>query len=354
MAAHVPLARIAREVGVTVATVSMALRGKPGISPETALRVREAAERLGYKPDPRFSQLMRFLRTRREAPFRAVLAWAHDFPARDGFRWQHTHAEFFNGARQRAAALGYKLEPFWAREPGMTGPRLARILENRGIPGVLLTTPRRDTWCLGEVSFAGFGVAVVGYTEWSPPFCRACSNQHHTMLEMLSRLEEAGYRRIGLVLSAQDDANAEHNWLSAYLGHHHPLPRGRRPAPLLGPPQKIFSRAALESWLDKQRPDCVIGHTNPLLDRIFETGRRVPDDLGFASLDLFPRDDGLDCSGIDQNSAAVGAAAVDLVVSQLAFLESGCREHPRLTLIEGAWHWGATTRQPVTGPPHCG
>ncbi len=342
MPAPVTLAQIAKEVGATTATVSMALRGKPGISSETTRRVKEAAERLGYRPDPRFSQLMQFLRTRKDAPFHAIIAYVHDFPSKDGYNHLHTHSEFLRGARQRAAELGFKIEPFWAREPGMTAGRMRAILRAQGIPGAIFTTPSAATWPLRE-EFAGLGVAVVGYTAWTPQYCRACSNQHHSMLVALSNIERLGYRRIGLVLSSQDDANAETNWLSAYLGHHHALPRERRIPPLLGPAQKIFTQQTLGAWVKQHRPDCVIGHTNPLLDGIRNLGFRVPRDVGFASLDLFPRDDGLECSGIDQVSDAVGAAAVELVVGQIAFRQSGLMERPRLVQIEGIWRDGTTT-----------
>lgn len=343
MPPHVTLAQIAKEVGTTTATVSMALRGKPDISPEMTRRVKEAAKRLGYQPDPRFSQLMHFLRTRKDAPFHAVIAYVHDFPSKDGYRWLHTHSEFFEGARKRASELGFKLEPFWAREPGLTVARLREIFQARGIPGALFTTPSFSSWPLsGE--FPNLAVAAVGYTEWEPEYCRACHNQHHSMLMLLANLERLGYRRIGLVLSTQDDSNTEHNWLSAYLVHHHALPRERKTVPLLGPAQKIFTQAVLRRWITKNRPDCVIGHTNPLLDRLMELGCQIPKELGFASLDLFPRDDGLECTGIEQFSAAVGATALELVVSQIAFNENGCREHPRLVLLEGAWREGATTR----------
>lgn len=347
MHAPVTLAQIAKEVGATTATVSMALRDKPQISPDTTRRVKEAAERLGYRPDPRFSKLMQFLRTRKDAPFQAVIAYIHDFPNKDGPSWLHTHSEFLNGARKRAAELGFKIEMFWAREPDMTARRLRDILLERGIPGAILTTPSARTWPMRE-EFNGLGVAVVGYTEWDPQYCRACSNQHHSMLLALANLERLGYRRIGLVLSSQDDANAEHNWVSAYLGHHHKLPRDRRIAPLLGPAQTILSRTAIAGWLEKNRPDCVIGHTNPLLDRILDSGRHVPQDIGFASLDLFPRDDGVECSGIDQVSDVVGGNALQLVVDQIAFSEAGRREHPRLVLIEGKWREGSTTAPVVT------
>src|SRR4051812_35594193 len=43
---------VAREVEMSTATVSRALRGLPGVSEETRLRVRETARRLGYVPSP--------------------------------------------------------------------------------------------------------------------------------------------------------------------------------------------------------------------------------------------------------------------------------------------------------------
>ena len=41
---------VAREVEMSTATVSRALRGLPGVSEETRDRVRETARRLGYVP----------------------------------------------------------------------------------------------------------------------------------------------------------------------------------------------------------------------------------------------------------------------------------------------------------------
>lgn len=46
----VTLADVAREVGVSTATASVALNGKPGVSEATRRRVRDAAGRLGYRP----------------------------------------------------------------------------------------------------------------------------------------------------------------------------------------------------------------------------------------------------------------------------------------------------------------
>jgi len=48
---QVTMRDVAREVGVSVNTVSRALAGKPDVNPQTRARVLEVAERLGYRPN---------------------------------------------------------------------------------------------------------------------------------------------------------------------------------------------------------------------------------------------------------------------------------------------------------------
>lgn len=338
----VTLSQIARAAGTSIATVSMSLRNHQAISVKTREKVRATADRLGYRPDPRFSALMTYLRSRKEVPFHATIAYLTDFSQREGFRKLHTHSEFFRGASERAKKLGFQIEPFWAREPGLSAERLVQILKARGIPGVLITSPVASSWPI-QPDLSDFAVAVIGYSSWTPAYPRACDNHSHAMYLCLQELERRGAQRIGFVLSDQDDANAEHNWLSSYLAHQHGLPASRRVRPLLGSEQKLFHGTTLKKWLAGQKPDAIVGHTNPLLDCLFDLGLKVPRDISFASLDLFTRDDGLPCSGIDQLSHTVGAAAMDLVATQIAFGETHGQQQTRLIYLEGQWVDGATT-----------
>lgn len=55
----VRLSDVAREAGVSLATADRVLNGRPGVRGGTALRVRAAAERLAYRPDPAAARLAR-------------------------------------------------------------------------------------------------------------------------------------------------------------------------------------------------------------------------------------------------------------------------------------------------------
>ena len=52
MTGRVSIRDVAREAGVSVTTVSHALNGKGRLNAETRKRVREVADRLGYRPNP--------------------------------------------------------------------------------------------------------------------------------------------------------------------------------------------------------------------------------------------------------------------------------------------------------------
>jgi LacI family transcriptional regulator len=73
---------VAQAAGVSVMTVSLALRHAPSIPVATRERVLAAAEKLGYRRNPLVSVLMAGLRGRQRGGREAqVLAYAEGFPA---------------------------------------------------------------------------------------------------------------------------------------------------------------------------------------------------------------------------------------------------------------------------------
>src|SRR5688500_6630176 len=125
---------VADLAGVSKMTVSRALRGQPGVSPALAQRIRALAEKAGYQANPTVGSVMRLLRQRQASDYRENLA----------FVWTHPGGQplpllipWRDHARVRAERLGYRLDEFFLRAPGMGGARLRSILRTRGIRGIL-------------------------------------------------------------------------------------------------------------------------------------------------------------------------------------------------------------------------
>ncbi|MCU0791263.1 MAG: helix-turn-helix domain-containing protein [Opitutaceae bacterium] len=68
---------IANLVGLDPSTVSLALRDHPRIAAATRERVRRAAAKLGYAPDPLLSALASYRRNVHERPVTATLGWVN-------------------------------------------------------------------------------------------------------------------------------------------------------------------------------------------------------------------------------------------------------------------------------------
>ena len=194
---HRPTLRtLAAEAGVSVTTMSFALRGSTEVSVATRERLQKLAKARGYRSNPLVTTLLSQVRRRKLRGDDAVIGYINTWWPRSVWESCNTKSGQFRGAARRASELGFRLENFWLREPGMTPARLVQILKARGIRGVLIG-PLQDQTEVIELPWDDFTVATVGYSLHQPEIPRACPGHfrgmHRTMLELIGR----GYRRIG-------------------------------------------------------------------------------------------------------------------------------------------------------------
>jgi len=337
-ASRITLREIAEKTGVTRMAVSLALRGKPGVSEATREKVLKTARQLGYEPDPEVAKLMSRIRANSPATAKACLALLTSGASREEWKRYLTERKYVEGARARAAEYGYRIEEFWIHEPGMRSDRLGNIIWNRGIEGVVIAplqgpiTGKQNRAI--ELNFDLFSAVEISETVDRPDLDRAIHDQFTSMVKLLNELTQLKYRSIGLVLEEALDLRVNGKWTAAYLYHGHRT--GARQAPPLI--LSDFKPSEFDRWFDRYRPDVIVSVNRFGLRFLEARGLRVPGDVGYATLDLdgdladYP-----DMSGIDQNSHMVGAAAVDLVVAAIQRGQRGIPVHPLRTEVEGTW-----------------
>ena len=340
------LRSLAAEAGVSATAMSFALRNSPEISPATRARLQALARDRGYKTNPLVSALFSQVRRWKPRGDHAVIAYLNTWwPKR---RWEscNTKTGQFRGAAQRAGELGFRLENFWLREPGMTPPRLARVLRARGIRGVLVG-PLQDQRAPLDFPWGEFALATMGYSLNQPVIARASHAHFRGMYRAMDELIARGYQRIGYVTSKDFEGRASSLWGAAYRYNQHRLKAKNRIEPL-----EFESEAdarGLQRWLAAARPDAIVNVLPNVFELLAALDLRAPRDLGFVHLDLPTHLKAANVSGIDQLWEIVGAGAVELIASQLYTNTGGIPQHPVTQLVEGIWIEGSTIARPVAG-----
>lgn len=350
---RVTLADVAREAKVHVTTVSLALRDNPRIPEATRTRLRELAERMGYRPDPLLSALSTY-RTRSKSPrYQATLAYLTNWSTEWGWKDAMGHGEFFSGAEKAAAELGFQLEHFWMKSPSFTEVHMSRILHTRGINGVILASHGREMNEVIRLDWADFSCIKIDYFPRQPAVHNITNNQSGMVRAAMRRLRKMGYRRVGLVMHRGWDHAADCNWTAGYLCEQQQIPPAHRIPAFIYPGPKPVERWMLEDsstivpdaeefagWLRRHKPEAVLSNgmfARPLFEKL---GIRVPEDLAF--VDLFLADFSGATAGMRQNYETVGDLAVRIIAGEIGHHRRGIPLIPTTTFVDGTWFDGAS------------
>lgn len=326
---------IAAACGCSQPTVSYALNNNPKIPAETRARVMRAARSLGWRPNAFASAYMAHLRTRRAPSFHASLAFlvANRESGRIEDQLMHMRRHFV-GAKTRAEALGYALEPIWLHEPRLTARRLNQVLRSRNIPGLIIPGLRTPSAIFDGIEWDRFAAVTLSYALPRPRLNRVAIDSTHGFDLMLKKAVELGYRRVAVMVSDEYDARVNHGVLMpTFYARERWAPKG-------GVQVCRFARShadeipRIQAWLRRHRPDAVLAE-DVVWRAIKGMGWRVPQDVAFISIDWAPEYP--DFAGFNQHHELHGSVAIDMLISQILQNERGLPEIPRVVLVKGEW-----------------
>lgn len=332
---------IAKALGISQMTVSLALRHSPRISEATRKKVEKAAAEMGYQRNP-FSTALRARREMgRRAAYKGCLAWLTNFPERDGWK-QDWILEYHAGASEACRHLGYQLGTFWYREKGVSAERLSSMLGTRGITGILLP-PQPEAHMRMDLNWESFSAVRFGYSlEW-PPLNLVTNHQFDTVMQIVRRLAGKGYRRIGFAVPRIKDERVFLQAEGAFFAWQRTVPKRQHVAPYI---PNIWSDDAFVAWVRKKTPDALVLWEPTPMETLRQNGILVPRDVGAAIIHTPFSPTGP--SGIDQDNHALGYAAASQLVFMVERGERGIPTSPRHLLLSGRWNEGATAPGPTS------
>ena len=336
---RVSLRDVARHLGVSHVTVSLALRGDTRISAARRREVAAAAQELGYRPDPMLSSLSAYRHAKQSDSIRATIAWLNQWPNPKDLRRLQEFDAYWRGAHDYAGRLGYRLEEFVVG-PDMPPLRLQQILLARSIHGILIP-PHAHSFALPGFDWSQFSVVRLGTSVKNLRTHIVTSDQMNCAVMAFERMWARGYRRIGYITSHRFDRNTSGNFRAGYLSAqdlHVPLRRHLDPLALEESVATVNVRA-LKKWLKSIQPDAIISAIGELPDLLKKAGCTIPHDLGVAGVSLL---DGHFDAGVDQNSVEVGRVAMATLASMIHQNERGLPQYCRRILVEGRWCDGSS------------
>ena len=331
---------IARVAGVSKSTVSAALRHHPDIAKATRQRIQAVAEDLGYRKDDRVAELMGYLSQRKRKPSPTPLIWLNDEEEKDAWQRFPWYRDVYAGALERAEQLGYKLDQLWCRQDGMRPERIEQILKARGIRGTLLIRPNKKSQ-LSKLSMDSIACAQVLCDPWDQRHHAAVPDGFHNMHLALRHVRALGYTRPGLIEQDTIRFDTHGAYRAAYLAavEQEPVFSASLP-PLVYKWGHPSAEKEVRAWMKRHRPDVLICHDNHVIRYLENGGFRVPEDVAVVHLNL--ADDVAGWSGIAPHHRELGAASVDLVVSQIQSNETSSAVSPYTIMVKGSWIPGTT------------
>lgn len=333
------IADIAKKTGLSTATVSLALRNNPRISPATTEVVKQAARTMGYRPDPLLSALV----ARRNKSHSARTFSNIGVIIDENWRLLPDKGEWVDrvlkGMRTCCHHLGYEMDVLCLRKD--LGPVSApdRLLEARGLRGLVLPSMVETKQTL-TLDWDRYALVILGSHSTWPLFHRIATDFFAGMTVLYRELQALGYCRIGMAHSHAMEKTHRFEWLGAYLkeGHLSP-PKTKSLPPHL--PEKL-SAAGFLKWFEKFRPDCVVSNQIECLHYLRDSGLRVPEDVGFAFLSTTRPKERI--SAMVTDYSLLGNLSIMQLHSSLLRGESGIPKWQTETLICPKWLSGTTTR----------
>ena len=324
-------------------TVSRVMRGAPKVAAATRQRVLDAAQALGYEPDPHLARLMHSVRSRKKIGLRAVIAVIREHVPEDGLlsaSYQYVPVE---DIRRRAHGHGYAVEEFFLGRDGLTPERLQQVLHARGIEAVIVSPQSMQLPC-SRLDYSPFAAVTFGNAMQQPALHMCAGNMTLGIQNAAEQLSARGYRRIGVAVT-QWIVNRSQFGYTGGLFHWQLGLASEDRVPLLLFPENDISLGydAFQQWMNDHRPDALITFDTHVPAWLKQLGLCIPEDIGFVAHDWTPKMSGL--AGIYQRRDHLAAAAVDILVSQLSQHEHGVPEVPRQIMTPPQWVDGPSVRR---------
>ena len=269
---RISLKDLAKELNVSIATVSRALRGSHEVGEEMTRKVKELAQKLNYRPNP-FAQSLR-----KEAP-RIIGVIVPNLVT-------HYYASVLDGIEEYASLNGYSVISANSHENHEIEKKAIDNFITMHVEGIIacLAQDTVDYSHFEEIHEMGLPLVFFARTCLADKFSQVVANGDEAAYEATQHLIKSGSRRIAFIGGPNHldmVRRRKHGYLEALKEAKIPIDRS------LVACDKIDFNLAREKTINllnsENRPDAILAFndiiTYAAFDAIKSVGLRIPDDV---------------------------------------------------------------------------
>ena len=303
---------LAQELGVSIATVSRALRSSPEIGQDMQMKVKDLAKRRNYRPNP-FAQSLR-----KEAP-RVIGVVVPNLVT-------HYYAAVLDGIEDEASKAGYSVISANTHEDTDTEIRAIDNFISLHVEGIIacLSQNTTDYSHFEEIANMGIPLVFFGRTCLTDRFSSVTANGDEAAFKATQHLIDTGSRRIAFIGGPNHldmVKRRKHGYLEALRENRIPIDRN------LVACEKIDYEWALETTTNllqqAERPDAILAFNDIITFAAFtaikQQGLRIPEDvalIGFTD-DVHAQYVTPRMSAIEDQSHLMGQTACQLLLKTI-------------------------------------
>ena len=303
---------LAQELGVSIATVSRALRSSPEIGQDMQMKVKELAKRRNYRPNP-FAQSLR-----KEAP-RVIGVVVPNLVT-------HYYAAVLDGIEDEASKAGYSVISANTHEDTDAEIRAIDNFISLHVEGIIacLSQNTTDYSHFEEIANMGIPLVFFGRTCLTDRFSSVTANGDEAAFKATQHLIDTGSRRIAFIGGPNHldmVKRRKHGYLEALRENRIPIDRN------LVACEKIDYEWALETTTNllqqAERPDAILAFNDIITFAAFtaikQQGLRIPEDvalIGFTD-DVHAQYVTPRMSAIEDQSHLMGQTACQLLLKTI-------------------------------------
>lgn len=305
---------IARMAGVSHTTVSRVLNNDPRVHPDTAKKILQIVERLGYRPDP---LAQRFARKRSNLICLMVSDMSNPF-----------YAELARGIEDRALGCGYHVIFCSTDDKPERTEQYTKIMKDLGIDGLIFASARLHDQAVEKLIEDRWPLVLVNRRLKSEIGDYVVLDNQLGAYQLTQHLIEHGYRKIAIITGPSSLSTG----LDRLKGYQQALKEGDISVRDTFIFQVPFSRqegyrAGKRLLSGDSRPEAVFGGNDYLalgvMDAAEELGIRIPEDLALVGFDDTEYAQRMKLTTVSQRKYEMGNLAVQILVNHIENRESG-------------------------------